>query len=83
MSDEPEIIGNQLFFADVHTAVGIKKLVVRLEGCGNVVTNIVPLYDATPSGMLLGGVLIFVAGDCKPVQPLPGTSNLGGVSRSG
>ena len=81
MSEEPESVGNQLFFADVHTAIGIKNLIVRLEGCGNVVTSIVPVYEASrPPYMgvtLLTGVFIFVAGDCKPVQPLPGASNKG------
>ena len=81
MDNTPEIVGNQLFFAEVNTALGIKSLVVRLEGCGNVVTNVIPVYEPSKPPYLgitlLTGVFIFVAGDCKPVQPLPGTSNKG------
>lgn len=66
-----EIVGNQVFFVELYTANGLKQAVVQMEDCGNVVTNIVPVYEHAT----LEGVFIFVAGDCKPVQPLPGTSN--------
>lgn len=67
-----EIVGTTLFYAKVVTAEGIKQAVVELEGKGNVVINITPVYegvlDGDYSGMDLKAVFIHVAGDAKPLS---------------
>jgi hypothetical protein len=67
-----EIIGTTLFFATVGTAEGLKQAVIRLEGVGNVVTRVEPVYEFDT----LKGAFIHVAGDAKPLAA-PGTSNAG------
>ncbi len=64
-----EIVGTTLFYARVATAEGIRQAVVELEGRGNVVMNLTPVYegvqDGDYSGMDLKAVFIHVAGDAK------------------
>lgn len=69
-----ELVGTLMFYAIANNADDIKQAVKTLEGNGNVVIGLTPIYK--PAHYLAGsleGVFIQVAGEAK--VPRPGTSN--------
>ena len=73
-----ETVGTTLFYAEVATAKQLKEAVVMLEGAGNVVMRVEPVYESVCEGDFCGldlkAAFIHVAGAAQPLTR-PGTSN--------
>lgn len=61
-----EVVGSLLLYAKVSNAETVKQAVVDAEAEGNVVVDIIPIYDGWEGTVDVTAVFLKVAGSTKP-----------------
>ena len=60
-----EVVGSLMLYARARDAEGIKEAVIQAEAEGNVIVDIIPIYEGMEGDLDVTGVFLKVAGSTK------------------